>query len=398
MHNTITNLENKGAFELVDRFSVPAGLIPVPDTWAQRIKRFPDRVLLATTHGWTFRQVDFTLALVYEHRCKGMTKLGFVASKSDPCLFLHKEHKIIVLDYCDDQIWLSPNNALIETYVDQIWSSPDNALIETYVQKLKDEGYDLTLIDTIELTPTGLITKIIEFTGISVAHFHGQAVKRIVRYLLETSVKGLIFKPDPVSVKSHTGFVLTLFECPVLWSGKLPTYINLSSTAAEYVTFNMAMHTLLPMRALLQAPRIHLDSPFISESLVRSTVFENDLGVISLLTTPKMSPRNKYLALSDIFFWDGKMISDDYFFSLTARECAGISQATETVCNHLDLSRRLTDLQYPLNSSVPPSKSLSATQAARSIKSIRAHILAKFPLHHLNGLHSSDGWLTDPLI
>ena len=35
----------------------------------------------------------------------------------------------MVLNYCDDQIWLSP----------------DSKLIETYVEKLKNSGYDLTM-------------------------------------------------------------------------------------------------------------------------------------------------------------------------------------------------------------------------------------------------------------
>ena len=103
--------------------------------------------------------------LFYEHLCKGMSQLGFQASDSDPCLFIHKTEKIMVLNYCDDQIWLSP----------------DNALIESYVKKLQAIGYDLTLEDkgdnvfeflgieiqqkngTIELTQIGLIDKVITY-------------------------------------------------------------------------------------------------------------------------------------------------------------------------------------------------------------------------------------------
>jgi len=42
-----------------------------------------------------------------------MTQLGFQTSQSDPCLFLHQTEKIMVLNYCDDQIWLCPDNATI---------------------------------------------------------------------------------------------------------------------------------------------------------------------------------------------------------------------------------------------------------------------------------------------
>ena len=67
--------------------------------------------------------------LFYEHLSRGMETLGFKATDSDPCLFIHEEHPIMVLNYCDDQIWLCP----------------DNALIESYVGKLKALRYDLTL-------------------------------------------------------------------------------------------------------------------------------------------------------------------------------------------------------------------------------------------------------------
>ena len=60
---------------------------------------------------------------------------------------------------------------------------------------------------------------------------------------------------DPVSVRSRTRFTLTLFGCPILWSSKLQTDQTLSSTAAEYVAFSMAMREVLPMRALLQEIR-----------------------------------------------------------------------------------------------------------------------------------------------
>ena len=325
--------------------------------------------------------------LFWEHLQKGMLKLGFVQSQSDPCLFIHPKHKLMVLNYCDDQIWLSP----------------DAKLIETYVNKLQALGYELTLekegdmfaflgIDfkrrgsTIELSQKGLIEKVINYIGLSdsntkptpaataplgsdksgapfaeswsyaaavgmllylssntrpdiqfavhqVARFshcpkqsHGQAIKRIVRYLAGTKDRGIQFQPDlkagldcyvdadfaglygyeddqdPVSVKSRTGFVLTLFGCPIIWSSKLQTEITLSSTAAEYVAFSMAMRELLPMRALLKemADKLHLE--FAQNSLVRSTVFEDNQGCLSMVNTPKMSSRNKYLSFKYHFF------------------------------------------------------------------------------------------------
>ena len=155
---------------------------------------------------------------------------------------------------------------------------------------------------------------------------HAQAVKRIIRYLVGTADKGIEFVPDlnagldcyldadfaglwgheddqdPVSVKSRTGFTLTLFGCPIIWASKLQTEITLSSTAAEYVAFSMAMRELLPMRALLNEMSTKLGLEFMSTSLVRSTVFEDNQGCLSLVNVPKMSTKNKYLALKYHFF------------------------------------------------------------------------------------------------
>ena len=468
MDKEIASLEAKGTWSVIDRSAVPSGHPVIPATWVQCIKRHPDgslnkrksrlcirgdlqrssftgnaysplvgwptiraALLLAATHGWHSRQVDFTLAfcqspqkrpvymelpqyyrptgcagrdvvlqlnkslygqvdspqLFYEHLSNGMKQLGFRPSDSDPCLFIHHKEKIMVLNYCDDQIWLSP----------------DNSLIEKYTSKLQQLGYDLTLEDrtdmfgflgidfkrigkSIELTQTGLIRKVLEYTKMTnaspqptpaareplgadktgppfdeewsypavvgmllyissntrpdiqfavhpAARFthaphksHGQVIKRLLRYLVGTADKGISFVPnlsagldcfvdadfaglwgheddqDPVSVKSRTGYTLTLFGCPIIWASKLQTEITLSSTAAEYVAFSMAMRELLPMRALLNelGSKLHLN--FLTTSLVRSTVFEDNQGCLSLVNVPKMSTKNKYLALKYHFF------------------------------------------------------------------------------------------------
>jgi hypothetical protein len=67
--------------------------------------------------------------LFYEHLCTGMAAIGFKPAQFDPCLFIHKVHKSMVLNYCDDQIWMTP----------------DNALIEEHIKKLQDLKYDLAL-------------------------------------------------------------------------------------------------------------------------------------------------------------------------------------------------------------------------------------------------------------
>ena len=173
----------------------------------------------------------------------------------------------------------------------------------------------------------------IQFATHQVARFshcpkksHGQAVKRIIRYLIATRDKRICFQPDlseglncyvdadvaglfgheddqdPVSVKSRTGFVLTLFGCPVIFQSKLQKEVTLSSTAAEYVAFSMAMRELLPMRRLLEEIGTKLNLEVLKTSLVQSTVFEDNQGCLSLVNVRKMSTRNKYLSLKYHFF------------------------------------------------------------------------------------------------
>jgi hypothetical protein len=107
---------------------------------------------------------------------------------------------------------------------------------------------------------------------------------------------------DPVSVKFRTGFTLTLFGCPIIWSSKLQLEIMLSSTAAEYVAFSMAVRELLSMRALLKELSSKLKMDRVSKSLVRSTVFEDNQGCLSMVNMSEMPTHNKYLPLKYHFF------------------------------------------------------------------------------------------------
>ena len=62
------------------------------------------------------------------------------------------------------------------------------------------------------------------------------------------------------------------------------------------------MRELLPMRRLILEISTKLKVPVITKSLVKSTVFEDNQACLSIVNSPKMSPRNKYLALKYHFF------------------------------------------------------------------------------------------------
>ncbi len=49
---------------------------------------------------------------------------------------------------------------------------------------------------------------------------------------------------DPHSVRSRTGYLITLCNCPVIWVSKLQTAIALSMMEAEYITLSQACKDL----------------------------------------------------------------------------------------------------------------------------------------------------------
>jgi hypothetical protein len=155
---------------------------------------------------------------------------------------------------------------------------------------------------------------------------HEEAVKHICRYLQGAKDEGLRFKPtddlqldcyvdadfaglwnyesdqDPVCVKSRTGYVMTLGGCPIQWNSKLQTEIALSTTEAEYIALSQAMRELIPLRRLLLEIVTTMKLPGITDSVVKSTVFEDNNGAISTATAVKMTPRTKHIAVKYHFF------------------------------------------------------------------------------------------------
>ena len=100
---------------------------------------------------------------------------------------------------------------------------------------------------------------------------HEVALKRIGRYLKATKDKGLILNPlgtlkidaypdedfaglygylkitDPACVKSRTGFLITVSDCPMVWVSKLQTETALSMMEEEIVALAHCCRELFPV-------------------------------------------------------------------------------------------------------------------------------------------------------
>jgi hypothetical protein len=157
---------------------------------------------------------------------------------------------------------------------------------------------------------------------------HGVALKQIAKYLLKTRTKGMIMKPtkdltldcfadadfagmfkrsdpnDPKSVKSRSGFVVTLGGIPVSWHSKLQSETALSTMESEYISLSQAMRVLLPMRLLLEEVSVALHLKTDPKSKIKSTIWEDNAACLTLASSdpPRMTPRSKSIAVKYHWF------------------------------------------------------------------------------------------------
>jgi hypothetical protein len=164
---------------------------------------------------------------------------------------------------------------------------------------------------------------------------HEKAIERIGQYLLGTKNKGLILYPihdndefkidcfvdadfagqwgfedaqDPSSVKSRTGFVIFLNDCPVVWQSKLQTDIATSTMESEYNALSMAMRDVLPLLNLTRDIIRGLGQSDIKltkfHKTLRTTVHEDNTGTLKLanMEPGRMTPRSKHYGIKYHWF------------------------------------------------------------------------------------------------
>ena len=156
---------------------------------------------------------------------------------------------------------------------------------------------------------------------------HERSINRIGKYLIGTSDKGIIFRPDTTkglecfvdadfaggwnkadaddasSVMSRTGYVLMYAGCPLTWCSKLQTEIALSTTEAEYIALSQSLREVIPVIQLLTEVNevfpIHMP-----QAEVHCKVWEDNNGALSLAETQKFSPRTKHISIKYHHFRD----------------------------------------------------------------------------------------------
>jgi hypothetical protein len=148
---------------------------------------------------------------------------------------------------------------------------------------------------------------------------HGEAIKRIGRYLMGTKDKGVIIDPnrnsfecyvdadfcgnwdqdtaedDPTTAKSRTGNVIKYAGCPIVWQSKLQTEVALSTNEAEYIALSTALRDVTSLMYILEEATAQGIPNIATVAQVHCRVFEDNSGALELARVPKMRPRTKHL-------------------------------------------------------------------------------------------------------
>ena len=151
---------------------------------------------------------------------------------------------------------------------------------------------------------------------------HELALIRIGQYLKGTENEGLIMKPlspdkfhmdvhvdsdflgvygkeertDPDNVRSRTGYVIMLNECPVIWNSHLQSAISVSTMMAEYHALSTAMREVIPLRNLIRVLSKGLNLNVDCDTSFKTTVWEDNMGALTLanLEPGHSTPRSKF--------------------------------------------------------------------------------------------------------
>ena len=307
--------------------------------------------------------------------------MGFTTSEHDPCLFF-RDDCIMVL-YVDDAILLSRDEASLVKVLQELKDckydfnrdGDFNSYLGISIERRDDGSLKLSqphlcrsFLDCVGMTDANVVHTpatgplfrhadskpfdksfnyrsaigILQYLGnntrpdlsyaiSSCARFcndprepHGNAVKRIGRYLKSCLDEGIILKPDFTNlsvdlhvdadfagswnlndpedasgVKSRTGFLLTFAGVPLLWKSSIQSLIALSSCESEYIALSTGMRSLVHVRSLLAEICSKFKLSYGDKISTVSTVFEDNRAAKLLANTdpPRLTPRTKHIAI-----------------------------------------------------------------------------------------------------
>ena len=154
---------------------------------------------------------------------------------------------------------------------------------------------------------------------------HKLALIQIGWYLKETLDKGLILNPidteslwtdvyvdaafacgwgnelgtNPDSVKSRTGYIANIADCPVIWVWKLQSTVATSTMESEYTAMSMAMRSMVPLLAVIESVSGELQYTKHKLLTFKATLHEDNQGALILakLKDGRHTLRSKFYAI-----------------------------------------------------------------------------------------------------
>jgi hypothetical protein len=151
-------------------------------------------------------------------------------------------------------------------------------------------------------------------------HLHELVLKRLGRYLKQTSDHGIVMNvsndaykidaypdadfsgmyghenhTDPACAKSCTGFIITFADCPVCSQSKLQTETALSTMEAEIIALSACCRELFPIIDMVRSMAKATNLP-VGDTTMNVSIHEDNPGALVLAQTlpPQFTPRSKY--------------------------------------------------------------------------------------------------------
>ena len=109
---------------------------------------------------------------------------------------------------------------------------------------------------------------------------------------------------DPVCVKSRTGFIIEVMDCPIQWMSKLQTNIATSTMEAEYTALSIALRAAIPLLDVIRYVISSFGPTKTSLLTFKTTVHEDNQGALKLanLEPGRTTPRSKFYAIKYHWF------------------------------------------------------------------------------------------------
>jgi hypothetical protein len=102
-------------------------------------------------------------------------------------------------------------------------------------------------------------------------------------------------RSDPDNIKSHTGYVICLNDCPIVWSSKLQELIMMSTMMTRVLcSLDCMMHEVLPLHTLVKTVANGCGLSSNCLTTFHTTVWEDN---ISALTLANLDPRQTLLEI-----------------------------------------------------------------------------------------------------